>query len=376
MKFQITDLIKIPSLILIYLMLISLPSCVDQVDAEYAYQDNIIFIDAYALTQIGTSSVSISRSNWDERNYSIKPVEGASVKLENINAGFSVDFIADSTGVYLGPANFAVVPEETWVLHIELADGRKFESQPETVKSPIPIDDIKAEYSPEVVFNEARNSFVPGHLISIDWQDPEAEENYYLWKYRTFEPLFVCKTCFDGRLRNGECEDLPNRFGPDYYNYLCDPACWQIKYEEEPIIFEDRLFDGSSIENKEIVILPFFRRPNILIEVQQLSIDKSTYNYFKILSDQVSASGGLNAPPAAPLLGNIFNPDDPSEIVLGNFTAAGVSSKSIFIDRSPLLELPIRPDDNLILETCIPCPTSYPCMETFNRTSVEPTGWQ
>ena len=92
--------------------------------------------------------------------------------------------------------------------------------------------------------------------------------------------------------------------------------------------------------------------------------------------DQVSASGGLNAPPAAPLLGNIFNPDDPSEIVLGNFTAAGVSSKSIFIDRSPLLELPIRPDDNLILETCIPCPTSYPCMETFNRTSVEPTGWQ
>ena len=359
MKYQYTDLFTFPFVFVVILILISIPSCVDQVDAEYAYQDNIIFIDAYALTQEGTSSVSISRSNWDERNYSIKPVAGASVKLENINAGLTVDFTADSTGVYLGPADFVVAPEEFWVLHIELADGRKFESQPETVKSPIAIDDIKAEYSPEVVFNESRNSFVPGHLISIDWQDPEGDKNFYLWKYRTFEPLFVCKTCFDGRLRNGECEDLPNRFGPEYYNYLCDPTCWQIKYEEEPIIFEDRLLDGASIENKEIVILPFFRRPNILIEVQQ-----------------VSASGGLNAPPAAPLLGNIFNPDDPSEIVLGNFTAAGVSSKSIFIDRSTLLEIPIRPDDNLILEPCASCPTSYPCMETFNRTSIEPTGWQ
>lgn len=358
------------------LMVIFIVSCVDQVDAEYAYQDNIIFIDAYALTQEGTSSVSISRSNWDERNYSIKLVEGADVKLENINTGLTVDFIADSSGVYLGPSDFVVEAGEVWVLYIELADGRKFESQPETVKSPIPIDDIKAEYSREVVFNQTRNSFVPGHLISIDWQDPAGEENYYLWKYRTFEPLFVCKTCFNGRFRNGECEDLPNRFGPPYYNYLCEPVCWQIKYEEEPIIFEDRLFDGTSIENKEIVILPFFRRPDILIEVQQLSLDKTTYDYFKILNDQVSSSGGLNAPPAAPLLGNLFNPDDPSEIVLGNFTAAGVSSKSIFIDRSMLLENPFRPDDNIIIETCIPCPQSFPCIESFTRTSIEPTGWQ
>lgn len=110
--------------------------------------------------------------------------------------------------------------------------------------------------------------------------------------------------------------------------------------------------------------------------MQQLSLNKSTYDYFKIINDQVNANGGLNAPPPAPLLGNLFNPNDPNEIVLGQFTTAGVSTKSIFIDRSTIIENPIRPDDAIILETCIPCPTSFPCEESLTRTSKKPEGWE
>ena len=133
-------------------------------------------------------------------------------------------------------------------MYIELEDGRSFESKPETVIGAIPIDEIKANYSPEVIFDDFRGEFVPGHRVNIDWQDPAGEENYYLWKYRTFEPLFVCRTCVDGRLRNGECGPLTTNFGPPYYNYLCDPVCWQIKYEEKTVIFEDRLSDGAAIK--------------------------------------------------------------------------------------------------------------------------------
>jgi len=355
-----------------------IPSCIDKVDAEYSYQNNIIFIDAYALTEAGTSTVNISRSNWLEQynSYAVKFIPNAKVQLENIDTELIIDFITDSTGVYVCPPDFAVEKGEVWKLYIELEDGRKFESKQETVKAAIPIDEIKADYSPEVVYNDAKKKFVPGHRISIDWQDPEGEENYYLWKYKTVEPLYVCKTCEKGIYRNGACQARTNNFGPQYYNYLCDPVCWQIKYADQPVIFEDRLSDGAAIKNKEIVILPFYRRPDILIEVQQLSLSKSAYNYFKIISDQVSASGGLNAPPAAPLFGNLFNPDDPDEIVLGQFTAAGVSSKYIFIDRSTILENPFRPDDPIILETCIDCPQSYPCKESLTRTSIKPTGWQ
>ncbi len=245
-------------------MLVFITSCIDLVDAEYNYQDNIIFIDAYALTEVGTSTVSIKRSKWFEayNSYSVEFVTKAKVRFENMNTELMIDFIADSTKVYVCPPDFAVKEGEVWKLHIELADGRYFESKPEKVKAAIPINEIRAEYSPEVVYYAPREKFVPGHRICIDWQDPEGEENYYLWKYKTFEPLYVCKTCERGILRNEVCQSL--RFGPEYYNYLCDPACWQIKYEKEPVIFEDLLFDGATITNKEI-ILPFYRRPDIFI---------------------------------------------------------------------------------------------------------------
>jgi len=64
---------------------VSIPGCIDLVDAEYDYQDNIIFIDAYALTEAGTSTVTISQSNWDGVNYSVRFVPNAKVQFENID---------------------------------------------------------------------------------------------------------------------------------------------------------------------------------------------------------------------------------------------------------------------------------------------------
>ena len=351
-------------------------SCVEQVDAEYSYQDNVIFIDAYALTEAGASTVTINRSRWDERFYSVEIITNAIVKIENVNTGEVVDFSFDDSGVYVCPSNFTAKEGEVWKLFIELEDGKRIESKEEEVIAPVPIDEIKFEYSPEVTYDIDLEKFVPGHRILIDWQDPLGKENYYLWKYKTFEPLYVCKTCIKGIYRNGECQLSTFNFGPPYHNYLCDPVCWQIKFEEKSIIFEDRLSDGIAIKNREVAILPFYRRPDILIEVQQLALNKSTYDYFKIINDQVNASGGLNAPPPAPLLGNLFNPIDPSEFILGQFTTAGVSSKSIFIDRSLIPENPFRIDDPIILEGCPSCPKSFPCEESLTRTSIKPQGWQ
>jgi len=367
--------IAILSLLLLTIS-VSTPSCVEIVEAEYNYQDNILFIDAYALTEIGSSTVSIKKSFWDGRSYSVRPVLNANVRIENVDTQTSIDFLDDDAGVYVCPADFAVEEGEVWKLHIELEDGKKLESKAETVIAAIPIDDIRSEYSAEVTYDVSKESFVPGHKLMIDWKDPAGEENYYLWKYKTYQPLFVCKTCTRGILRDGACQTSTANFFPAYYDYLCDPVCWQIDYELETIVFEDRLSDGADILDFMVTTLPFTRRPDILIEIQQLSLNKSAYDYFKVINDQVSANGGLNAPPAAPLIGNLFNPDDPTDFILGQFTTAGVSSKSLFIERSTILEDPISPDPVIRLEPCLTCPKSYPCQESRIRTSIEPEGWQ
>ena len=85
---------KLKTIILLsFLMIIaaSIPSCIELVDADYSYQDNVIFIDAYALTEAGTSTVTISRSRWDEISYSVKLIPNAKVQLENIDAGLTIE---------------------------------------------------------------------------------------------------------------------------------------------------------------------------------------------------------------------------------------------------------------------------------------------
>ena len=354
----------------------SVSSCIELVDTEYSYKDNLIFIDAYALTEEGLSTVSISKSNWNETYaaYSTILIPNAKVQFDNTVTGVIIDLEADATGVYVSPPDFTAKEGEVWKLYIELEDGRKYESKPEMVSKAVPIDEIKSEYSLEVDYDSGLRRFVHGHRVSLDWHDPPDEENFYLWKYKTYEPLIVCETCERGVFRNGSCEIRPN--SGRYFDYYCDTSCFQIQYEENLIIFDDRLSDGANILDKEIALLPFYRRTDILIEVQQLALNESAYNYFKIISDQVSASGGLNAPPPAPLLGNLFNPDDSGETVLGQFTTAGVSTQSVFIDRSIILERPISPDRSAVVEQCDDCPQDAPCVESVSRTKFEPEGWK
>jgi len=367
---------KIFSFVFTLLFLITIyQSCIEQIDAEFDLQSGIIFIDAYALTEQGVSSVAISKSTFENENFKVVNVSNATVKVENINTGEMIDFSEDDSGTYVCPANFAASVGEVWKLHVEFEDGKRVESKQQTVNPSVPLGNVQAAYSPEVEFNIEFDRFIPGHRLSIDWQDPEGEENYYLWKYRTFEPLIVCKTCLASVLRNGECVGLASPFGPPYYNYPCIPDCWEISFGKELPIFHDRLEDGTTITDREVAILPYYRRPSILVEIQQYSLNKSAYEYFKVINSQVSESGSLNAPPPAALLGNLFNPDDSSDLILGQFTAAGLSTKRIFIDRSQIIEPPIRPSEPLILETCNSCPTSAPCVDSFTRTASKPDGW-
>lgn len=370
------NLSKILLFAFVLLFVLMCQSCVEQVDAEFDLQSDIIFIDAYALTESGTSTITIRKSILENQTtYGVVNLSNSIVEIENINTGEIIEFLEDITGVYRCPASFAASEGEEWKLHIELEDGKKIESKAQIVTSAVSIDNMQAEYSPEIEFNAQFGRLIPGHRLSIDWQDPPGEENFYLWKYKTFEPLFVCKTCKKGVFRNGECQPTGVNWGPAYYSYTCLPDCWQINLGDELPIFHDRLEDGAAIIGREIAILPYYRRPSILVEVQQYSLDKSAYEYFKIINSQISDNGGLNAPPPAALLGNLFNPNDAADLILGNFTAAGVSTKRLFIDRSDVVASTLTQDDPVILESCVPCPTTAPCEESSTRTGIKPDGW-
>ncbi|HAI38656.1 MAG TPA: DUF4249 domain-containing protein, partial [Maribacter sp.] len=97
--------------------------------------------------------------------------------------------------------------------------------------------------------------------------------------------------------------------------------CWQIRYNNRVNILADEFINGSTFE-LPVANLLLYNKSKILIELQQYSISASAYKYFSVLKDIVDDSNGLNAPPPAALLGNIINPNDEEEVVLGRFTVA------------------------------------------------------
>lgn len=361
---------------LIFTLLILAAGCITPVEPEFKFKDGIIFVDAYALTEEGKSSISVQRSVLLNERFYTEAVSGATVLLINTVTNEEVVCTISSDGLYLPPNNFKVNQEESWKLYIELADGRRFESTPEVVNKGVEIDNIKATYSKEVTFLEEENGFVPGHSISIDWTDPAGTENFYLWKYKTYEPIVVCLTCERGQFRNGECT-RDNNFRFRNFDYLCEVPCWFIRFSESFQIYDDGLVDGESIE-RPVAIVPFYRKQDILVEIQQLSLTKESYEYFEIINDILVENSGLNAPPPAALAGNLVNIDDPSEVVLGQFTATTSSTLTLFIDRSTITDTPINPETLPALEdTANPDHILIaPCEEGKQRTSIKPAGWK
>lgn len=83
-------------------------------------------------------------------------------------------------------------------------------------------------------------------------------------------------------------------------------------------------------------------------------------------------------PPPSAIVGNLFNPNDRDEIILGRFTATSASSASIFIDRTEILENEIEPPPPVSIEPSPPFEpnvTRTPCLESRFRTAIEPDGW-
>ena len=368
---------------IIFVLLLSaffLSTCVDPIQPAFDYQDNVLFIDAYALTEAGLSSVSIKESLVNQTgSYSVITKDDALVQFVNSSNGLRIDCKQGPNGNYFPPDDFVVSEGESWKLEIELDDGRRYESDEETIQALIPIDQINARFEKELTFDDGLGDFIPGHAITIDWVDPVEDKNYYLWRYRSYEPLSICRTCDRSRLRGGQCTGEV-RF-PRYFNYLCEVDCWQIRYSERFKIMDDRLVNGRNLTSQRVADIPFYRKVRIMVEMQQLSLTKSGFEYFQIVEDIANESGGLNAPPPSALIGNIRSIDEEHEIVLGQFVASSVSVKRIFLQRDDLDIDPITPDNPIRLEDCggFPCPDSlilYPCIIDDFRTSVKPEGWE
>ena len=311
---------------------------------------NADLTDTYGKVTVEYSIDEISLSNV----YTLPPEVKAEIYVED-SKGVRVPFTNK-----IENKNFHGVVGETYKLFVN-ADGKTYESSPETMPKCPEIDSISAIFKQDLDYpasNPLRNTFD----VYVYTKDFATEGNYYQWDWVHYVRTLYCGTA---NLR-GKPANLP-----------CATDCWGIEPSQKINVLADKLVNGQNMRIS-VARVPFQTPPNkYYLKIEQRAITKTAFTYFKSLEKQTQSNGSLFDVPAQTLFSpNIKGITNPNEKVLGVLNVFSSRKKIIYIDMTEEIPGVIRrviPDE--FPPYPYPYPSTPPCVEGLYRTQIKPEGW-
>ena len=342
--------------ILVFLLLFeTITGCVDEIKLSQDAKEAKLIVDGTITNAVGPYTVTLNYSLPYTEAGITQSISGARVSIVEVG-GKTANFTELSTGIYqTDSAAIRGQVGKAYFLKIRLGNGREYQSKPETILPPVPVDSFKVAFIPDI---KNKKPFI----LSVKTKDPVEKGNFYRWKWTHYDTVSICKNSYT--VTEG------GRFN---YKTFCCQKCWQI----EPCvgcinIASDALTNGRLIES-DIAQLPFESKKPYFIVLEQYSISSEYYQFWKSVGTQINNSGGIfdNAP--AQIQGNLFNINNSEEQVLGYFAASGVSLKPIYVPRN-VIGFSARPPLELANFDVIYQPDCAPC-RGISRTPNKPLGW-
>ncbi len=353
------------SRLLVHLLMYGiLLSCITPYQPEVkSLGKKILIVDGYITDQPGPHQVVLTYSS-DYTVLGLNYIVGGATVWVTDEQGQRQDFIETGKGVYRTAASFQGQMGRSYKLNITLPDGSRYESQPEKITPVSAIDRIYEEYTEKPV--AGTKTIDKGFNIYLDTKDPATTGDYYRWVWTHFEPLI-------------QCEVRTVRVGTSTvdYGYNCCQACWDIvrcQGKDCNNAMTDEQINGKSISRQFLLRAPYTSTTGYYVEVDQLSLSRGAYLYYKNIENLTSSNGGIFDVAPVPLGGNMVSVSNPGETVFGYFSASGAQKMPHFVDRTKgkgtpnIISLPPPPPGPF------PPPCS-PCLESGSRTQVKPRWW-
>lgn len=253
--------------LILLLLFISITSCEDVIDVDVPTAKARLVIEASLDWEKGTSgnnqTIKLSTSTPYFENTATTIVTGASVKVTNNDTNTDYVFVDQNDGTYT-IANFVPVINNNYTLEV-IYNNETYQAN-ETLKSVSPIK--RVEQSLEGGFDDELID------VSIFWDDPIDEKNFYLIKFiDKFEivPVF---------------EDFEDEF---------------VNGNELDTFFEDEYAEGD------------------VVEFTLYGVSERYNNYMSLLIEQYDSAGDPFSPVPGKLKGNCINLDAPEEYAFGYF---------------------------------------------------------
>ena len=322
--------------VLLLVMLLSMYACIDPFDFPYEDEGGTMVVEGVLTNGKGpfTIRLSTSRSFNTESGSFRPPVTGATVTISD-DKGNSERLLEALPGVYqTDPLGIQGVPGNTYTLSIVTEAGINYLSTPQKMPEPVAIqalqliEDVELRPTSAGVLEE-----IPGIRATLELQDPPNERNFYLWNWKgTYEVI-----------------TNPELATPTPKN--CCRQCWLTESSQEINLYEDTFTDGKLIQDRELSFIAIDRRKlfnKYVLQVEQLAVTQEAYAFWSGIDDQLSNVGSIFDPAPARLQGNVVNPADPNEQVLGFFMVAAktVAQRELTANQFALTAPDVAPVNN------------------------------
>lgn len=320
---------------LIYLALVLPLACVEPYQVEVPEGAQLLTVEGIISSGPGPHAITITRSATYGSIFEalIRPVSLATVVVRD-NEG-NVTFLTegmDAKGTYFTPANFSAQVGKSYTLQIQTVEGKVYTSTSERVAAVPAIQSINIR----TVTVPTEGSDVPksGIQLLVELKDPADENNFYYW--RNGPAVYILETRPD-LFTPRPSPANPNRT-PQPKDCCVQCFRYEISNNRSLFVVNDDAFNGLStripasfIVDDGIRFVNKFR-----MDLKQYSISQGAYRFLRLVKQQAEISGSIFDPPPANLRGNMISLDNPDEVVLGYFMAAGETSRRIYVDKNDL----------------------------------------
>ncbi|MBC3788934.1 DUF4249 domain-containing protein [Spirosoma utsteinense] len=363
-----------------------LVGCVDAYEPDTLNTANVVVVDGWLTDQAEPQVVTLNRSRAEPYTgrFGTLPITDATADVI-IDADQVVGLRQTAPGTYQLPEGFRGEIGRRYQLRVALADGTRYVSSAETMQ-PVPaIGRVSQRFVPLSIpaTNPVRR--LPANEFFLNTDDPADQANYYRWDWTVWEKQAWCRSCYQGRYtiydsQNKLIEDCVTDYSVrNYADYYCRTPCWEMLHSTSLNLFADTFTNGGSIQGRRVAQIPYLHYGSCLVEIRQSSLTLEAYQYFQLVENQTQNVGGIaDLPPVAPI-GNVRNPANEREAVVGYFAVSSVSRVRYWLNRTATntgpalantlfeaLNARLPEEDGRVTAVCVP---------GLNRTPIRPEGW-
>jgi Domain of unknown function (DUF4249) len=324
--------------------LFALCTCIDPYFQKMAAYQSLLVVDGLITDENSSCSVRLSKTLQDQDAAPLM-VKDAIVFITD-DGGNTSYLTGRGDGVYrTDSTSFRGEVGRKYVLHINTSDGQSYQSD-ECMMHDVPdIDSVYFEKDQELVSNGSVT--LDGIRIYLDSKAGD-EDTYYRWEY---DETWEFKVPDPSRFKYISEHNIVA--ASDYKEF-----CWKSAKSDNILIHSNLKGAGGPVMRQPLLFVASDKSDRLLIQysllVKQYSISDTEYDFWNNLIHVSESGSDIFAAQPYTVKGNIHNPGNPDDLVLGYFQVASVKTRRLNIsirDISPL-ELPLYHYPCERVETC------------------------